>query len=108
MLIIRSHECVRDGFEHTHSHHVLTLFSASNYCGVVRNAGAYMKIPKVFDFVADSYFLSIDIRYSFVFLLNSGRQLSNRAILRGHEIAAPFFSRKSRLRFCRVQQHAVF
>lgn len=41
-LVIRSHECVPDGFEFTHRTQLLTLFSASNYCGDTGNMGAFV------------------------------------------------------------------
>lgn len=41
-LVIRSHECVQDGFEFTHKTQLLTLFSASNYCGDTDNMGAFV------------------------------------------------------------------
>ena len=42
-MMIRSHECVPDGYAWPYGakqHHVLTLFSASNYCGRNLNKGA--------------------------------------------------------------------
>uniref|UniRef100_A0A7S4QPF2 Serine/threonine-protein phosphatase n=1 Tax=Alexandrium monilatum TaxID=311494 RepID=A0A7S4QPF2_9DINO len=41
-LCIRSHECPRSGrgFAFAHGQRVLTVFSASNYCGVMGNRGA--------------------------------------------------------------------
>ena len=33
-LIVRAHECVMDGFERFAQGHLITLFSATNYCGV--------------------------------------------------------------------------
>lgn len=41
-LVIRSHECVPDGFEFTHKTQLLTLFSASDYCGDTGNMGAFV------------------------------------------------------------------
>lgn len=34
-LIVRAHECVMDGFERFAQGHLITLFSATNYCGMV-------------------------------------------------------------------------
>ena len=34
-LIIRAHECVMDGFERFAQGQLITLFSATNYCGEI-------------------------------------------------------------------------
>lgn len=34
-LIVRAHECVMDGFERFAQGHLITLFSATNYCGMI-------------------------------------------------------------------------
>jgi hypothetical protein len=34
-LIVRAHECVMDGFERFAQGHLITLFSATNYCGEI-------------------------------------------------------------------------
>eukprot|EP00658_Telonema_sp_P-2_P032746 TRINITY_DN24169_c0_g1_i2.p1 TRINITY_DN24169_c0_g1~~TRINITY_DN24169_c0_g1_i2.p1 ORF type:complete len:778 (-),score=155.46 TRINITY_DN24169_c0_g1_i2:429-2762(-) len=46
MCIIRAHQCVMDGFEVFASGHLITIFSATNYCGVEGNAGAICIIGK--------------------------------------------------------------
>ena len=38
-MIVRAHECVMDGFERFAQGHLITLFSATNYCGTAGNAG---------------------------------------------------------------------
>lgn len=45
-LIVRSHECVPQGFSWPYGKKgmLVTLFSASNYCGKANNLGAFMKI----------------------------------------------------------------
>ena len=43
-LVIRSHECVREGFELLHAGRLITLFSASRYCGLQTNKGAFLTI----------------------------------------------------------------
>ena len=41
-LVVRSHECVADGFEVLHDGRLITIFSASRYCGTQTNKGAFM------------------------------------------------------------------
>jgi len=45
-LIVRGHECVLDGIERFASGHLITIFSATNYCGQVGNAGAVLVIGR--------------------------------------------------------------
>ena len=44
-MIVRAHECVMDGFERFAQGHLITLFSATNYCGTANNAGAILVPP---------------------------------------------------------------
>lgn len=41
-LVVRSHECVPEGFLFMHRDHLLTVFSASRYCGRGTNRGAFV------------------------------------------------------------------
>ena len=41
-IIIRGHECVMEGFEDVFDGNVLTVFSASNYCGVSENKASVL------------------------------------------------------------------
>ncbi|CAH0479066.1 unnamed protein product [Peronospora belbahrii] len=43
-LIIRSHECVIEGYEILHGGRLITLFSASRYCGTQMNKGAFLTL----------------------------------------------------------------
>eukprot|EP00742_Colponemidia_sp_Colp-10_P004306 GILJ01004593.1.p1 GENE.GILJ01004593.1~~GILJ01004593.1.p1 ORF type:complete len:767 (-),score=86.58 GILJ01004593.1:414-2714(-) len=45
-LIVRAHECVMDGFERFASGHLITLFSATDYCGRHKNAGALLLVRR--------------------------------------------------------------
>ncbi|CAM9294698.1 unnamed protein product, partial [Choristocarpus tenellus] len=58
-LVIRSHECVREGFELLHGGRLITLFSASRYCGLQTNKGAFLTVgsnlqPEIQQFYAHS------------------------------------------------------
>ena len=43
-LVVRSHECVPEGFEVLHGGRLITLFSASRYCGTQTNKGAFLSL----------------------------------------------------------------
>lgn len=43
-LIVRSHECVPEGYEVLHGGRLITLFSASRYCGTQTNKGAFLSL----------------------------------------------------------------
>ena len=45
-VIIRAHECVMDGFERFAQGQLITLFSATNYCGTANNAGAILVLGR--------------------------------------------------------------
>ncbi|CAA3029918.1 serine threonine- phosphatase BSL1 [Olea europaea subsp. europaea] len=45
-LIIRAHKCVMDGFERFAQGQLITLFSATNYCGTANNAGAILVVGR--------------------------------------------------------------
>jgi protein phosphatase len=42
--IVRGHECITAGIEEKFGGRVVTVFSASNYCGTVNNSGAILEI----------------------------------------------------------------
>ncbi|KAL4157635.1 hypothetical protein PRNP1_006652 [Phytophthora ramorum] len=46
-LVVRSHECVPRGFDWPYKEKgmLVTLFSASNYCGKANNLGCFMRVP---------------------------------------------------------------
>jgi hypothetical protein len=41
-LVVRSHECVPEGYQFAHDNRLLTVFSASRYCGRGTNRGAFL------------------------------------------------------------------
>ena len=43
-MIIRGHECVEHGWKSHFNNQLITVFSASNYCGVVNNEAAVMEV----------------------------------------------------------------
>jgi len=43
-LIVRSHECVSEGYDLVHNGRLMTLFSASRYCGLQTNKGAFLSM----------------------------------------------------------------
>ncbi|KAK1356073.1 Serine/threonine-protein phosphatase [Heracleum sosnowskyi] len=45
-IIIRGHECVLDGFERFAQGQLITVFSATNYCGTSKNAGAILVVGR--------------------------------------------------------------
>jgi hypothetical protein len=45
-MIIRSHECQQQGYDKMHNDKLITVFSASNYCGTVGNDGAFVFFEK--------------------------------------------------------------
>ncbi|TYZ65203.1 hypothetical protein PybrP1_006919 [[Pythium] brassicae (nom. inval.)] len=46
-LVIRSHECREEGYEIAHDGLLLTVFSASSYCGSQTNKGAFVQLQAV-------------------------------------------------------------
>lgn len=46
-LVIRSHECREEGYDITHDGLLLTVFSASSYCGSQTNKGAFVQLQAV-------------------------------------------------------------
>lgn len=50
-LILRAHECVMDGFERFAAGNLMTVFSATDYCGRHKNAGAVLFITRKFEII---------------------------------------------------------
>lgn len=48
-LILRAHECVMDGFERFAGGKLITVFSATDYCGKHKNAGAILFLTKNYE-----------------------------------------------------------
>lgn len=45
-LIIRSHDVLESGFEKMYDNKIISIFSATNYCGIHNNAGGILFIKK--------------------------------------------------------------
>jgi len=45
-LMVRAHEVVEDGYEFFANRHLVTIFSAPNYCGLMNNAGGVMSVSQ--------------------------------------------------------------
>ncbi len=50
-MIVRGHECVMDGFERFAKGTLFTVFSATDYCGRYKNAGAILVIQKNYEII---------------------------------------------------------
>ncbi len=50
-MILRGHECVMDGFERFAGGTLITVFSATDYCGRHKNAGAVLFITRKFEII---------------------------------------------------------
>ena len=50
-MILRAHECVMDGFERFAGGTLITVFSATDYCGRHKNAGAVLIITRKFEII---------------------------------------------------------
>jgi Ca2+-binding EF-hand superfamily protein/diadenosine tetraphosphatase ApaH/serine/threonine PP2A family protein phosphatase len=48
-LVIRSHECVPEGYQYMHGDRLVTIFSASRYCGRGTNRGAFLQFDANLD-----------------------------------------------------------
>ncbi|OMJ68803.1 hypothetical protein SteCoe_33644 [Stentor coeruleus] len=49
--LVRSHECVMEGFERNIPAEMITLFSATDYCGKYKNAGAILLVKRNLEIV---------------------------------------------------------
>lgn len=49
-ILIRAHECVMEGAEPKFHRKLITVFSASNYCGIVKNMSAIIKVTAPMEF----------------------------------------------------------
>jgi diadenosine tetraphosphatase ApaH/serine/threonine PP2A family protein phosphatase len=48
-VIVRAHECVQDGFLYFAGGHLVTVFSARNYAGVMNNDGAFLLVARTYE-----------------------------------------------------------
>jgi protein phosphatase len=48
-VVVRAHECVQDGFLYFAGGHLVTVFSARNYAGVMSNDGAFLLVARTYE-----------------------------------------------------------
>ena len=75
-MLVRSHECVTDGFEKASNGQVMTIFSATDYCGRHSNAAAVVVIRKNFELVPKVIYPTINGGTSFTVEEDKTRGLS--------------------------------
>ncbi|RYG45130.1 hypothetical protein EON67_10970, partial [archaeon] len=54
-LVIRSHECVQEGYQFMHDDRLITVFSASQYCGRDTNRGAFIVFDSAMNMMLQQY-----------------------------------------------------
>jgi Ca2+-binding EF-hand superfamily protein/diadenosine tetraphosphatase ApaH/serine/threonine PP2A family protein phosphatase len=54
-LVVRSHECVPDGYQYMHDDRLVTVFSASKYCGRSTNKGAFLLFNSELQYIVRNY-----------------------------------------------------
>ena len=59
--LIRGHECVAEGVRYSFSRQLITVFSASNYCGFNRNKASALTITEDYQIKEYVFYLSQDI-----------------------------------------------
>lgn len=96
-MIIRGHECTKEGFSAKFESRILTVFSASNYCGVTGNQASVILVEKDLTTIARffspfQYLKRKDALYDLpkiyslrktVHMVNPQTQILNTPILRG-------------------------
>lgn len=55
-LVIRSHQCVEEGYEFNHDNYLITVFSCSNYCKTNTNRGAVVTFEDKRDKYTPNFF----------------------------------------------------
>jgi len=54
-LVVRSHECVPEGYQYMHDDRLVTVFSASKYCGRSTNKGAFLLFNSDLQYIVRNY-----------------------------------------------------
>ena len=50
-LLLRSHECVVEGHDQVGQPDVMTVFSATDYCGKYKNVGSFVTVKRTLEVV---------------------------------------------------------
>ncbi|EGR28942.1 ser thr protein phosphatase family protein, putative [Ichthyophthirius multifiliis] len=65
-MILRAHECVMDGFERFAGGKLITVFSATDYCGRHKNAGAVLILKNNFEIIPKLIYPTSEAQHNWI------------------------------------------
>lgn len=93
-LIIRSHQKMDNGYDYHHNNKVITVFSASYYCGTNNNKGATVSLidkDGKLEIKPTVYVGSLDLNIEEKMITETLKQIKNRIFQNRHELLQNFF-----------------